>query len=145
MTSSQLTFPKSEINRFWSTFFQFYFNIIDLDFSESAKQSSIIVISGRWWETVDIKLSDIMVELKLHYRKCYRSKLKTNWKFLLVAIWERIQNWIRVCQQNNMLIDNWYVKITKKKNFLWVFLIKLFSNDSIISLVKLFTCRDGFL
>ena len=38
---------------------------IDLDLGEFAKKSSIIAIGGRWWETVDIGLPDVMFEVKV--------------------------------------------------------------------------------
>ena len=37
--SSQLAFSKSEINKFWSKFFQFLLNIFDLDLGEFAKKN----------------------------------------------------------------------------------------------------------
>ena len=42
MISSQLAFSKSDINRFWSKFFQFLLDIFDLDLGAFAKKSSII-------------------------------------------------------------------------------------------------------
>ena len=76
MISSQLAFSKSEINRFWLTFFQFLLNIFDLDFGEFAKKSSIIANSGRWSETVDLKLPDIMFELKVTLQKMSSIKVE---------------------------------------------------------------------
>ena len=76
MISSQLAFSKSEINRFWSTFFQFLLNIFDLDFGEFAKKSSIIANWGRWSETVDVKLPDIMFELKVTLQKMLSIKVE---------------------------------------------------------------------
>ena len=96
--SSQLAFSKSVINKFWSKFFQFLLNIFDLDLGEFAKKISNIANWGRWSEAVDAKL--ICLSWKLHYRKCYQSKLKKNRKFLLVATRAGIENWMKVCQQN---------------------------------------------
>ena len=69
MISSQLGSSKSEINRFWSKFFQLLLNIFDLDFYEFAKKSSIITNWGRWSETVDVKLPDIMFQLQVTLQK----------------------------------------------------------------------------
>ena len=84
MISSQLAFSKSEINRFRSTFFQLLLNIFDLDFGDFAKKSWIIANWGRSWsETVDVKLPDVMFELKVTLQKMLSIKVKEELEILV--------------------------------------------------------------
>ena len=85
MISSQLASSKSEINRFWSKFFQFLLNIFDLDYGEFAKKSSIIANWGRWSETVDVKLPDIMFELKVTLQKMLSIKVEEELEIIVVS------------------------------------------------------------
>ena len=94
------------------------------------RKSSVIAIWGRWLETVDVRLPDTMFWGKSSVTK---NVINQSWrKFLVAAILEGIENLMKVCQQNYWqvqmfrILADLYVKIAKKKNFLWVFLIKLF-------------------
>lgn len=60
MVLYQLAFAKCEINRFWLNFFQFPWNILDLNYGEFAKKSSITANWGWWLEIVDVTLFDIL-------------------------------------------------------------------------------------
>ena len=92
-------------------------------------KSSIIAIWGRWLEAVDVRLPDTVFWGKSSVRK---NVISQSWrKFLVAAILEGIENLMKLCQQNYLqvqmfhILADLYVKIAKKKNFLWVFLIKL--------------------
>ena len=124
MISSQLALSKSEINRFWSKFFQFLLNIFDLDFGEFAKKSSIIANWGRGSETVDVKLPDIMFKLKVKLQKMLSIKVEEEWEILVGSNigWKCVNKIID--RFRCFILQQIYVKITKKKNFLWVFLTK---------------------
>ena len=55
--------------------FKFLLNIFALDFGEYVKQFSSIAKWGRWTETVDVKLPDIIFELQLTLQKILSIKV----------------------------------------------------------------------
>ena len=125
-----MAFAKSEINWFWSKLFQFLLNRFDLDLGEFAKKIFSDCNLRKVIGDVDVRLPDTMFWGKSSVTK---NVINQSWrKFLVVAILEGIENLMKVCQQNYWqvqmfrILADLYVKIAKKKNFLWVFLIKLF-------------------
>ena len=72
MVLYQLAFAKYEINRFLSNFFQFPWNILDLNYGEFAKKSSIIANWGWWLEIVDVTSFDML-------QKVLSIKVEVNW------------------------------------------------------------------
>ena len=109
MISSQLAFSKSEINRFWSKFFQFLLNIFDLDYGEFAKKSSIIANWGRWSETVDVKLP--IFELKV-----------TLQKMLLI----KVEKELEILVGSNMRGDR---KLDERWNWLYYWQVQMYVTD----------------
>ena len=151
MISSQLALSKSEINRCWSKFFQFLLNILDLDYGEFAKKSSIIANWGRWSETVDVKLPDIMFELKVRLQKILSIKVGEELEILVGSnmtgdrkLDENVSTKL-LAGSNVSYCSKSMLKSPRRKIFFEFSLLNLPKNDSIISFVKLFTCRDGCL
>ena len=141
MVLYQLAFAKYEINRFLSNFFQFPWNILDLNYGEFAKKSSIIANWGWWLEIVDVTSFDML-------QKVLSIKVEVNWKW-----YQYERGWKIRWKCFNKIIERFiyfelykiYVKITKKKSFLWIFLLSFSNNDTIISFVNLFSCWDKCL
>ena len=129
--SSQLAFSKSEINKFWSKFFQFLLNIFDLDLGEFAKKISNIycklrkVIRGCWCK-ID------MFELKVTLQKMLSIKVEEELEIFVGSNTSRDRK-LDESVSTKLLTGldvsyctKIYAKITKKKNFLWVFFVELF-------------------
>ena len=142
MISSQLASSKSEINRFWSKFFQFLLNIFDLDFGEFAKKLSIIANWGRWSEIVYVKLPDIMFELKVTLQKMLLIKVEEELE-ILVGSNMRGDTKLNESVSTKLFTGSdvsYYsksmLKSPRRKIFFEFSLLSFPNNDSIISFLK---------
>ena len=75
----------------------------------------------RWSEAVDVRLPDIMFEVKVTLQKTL--SIKVELKSLVDCNMRGDKNWMTVCQQNYWQVEMFHflqinVKVTKKKFFL---------------------------
>ena len=61
---------------FWSKLSQFLSNVFYLELGEFSKKSPIIAIWVRWSEAVDVRLTDIMFEVKVTLQKTLSIKVE---------------------------------------------------------------------